>query len=124
MTTFLRVLHTKPEEKGSALRNALTQASLGYSVVGVVFERDASALRAIPGSPFSYWVSEDVRRSSLVNARSNVMNARSSKVYRPPTTLGLFAHGGRRTNGGGPFTGSPSPREAHSRGTTRPSTPR
>jgi len=54
MTTFIRLLDTPVDAKPAALKAAAAG-------VGPIFECAPEAFAAVPGSPFSYWVSESVR---------------------------------------------------------------
>lgn len=63
MTVFLRVLDSAVEDKPAALQRAvrgLRDAAEGGDPT--VFECDASAFSAIPGSPFAYWAPNAILR--------------------------------------------------------------
>ncbi|MDP3950388.1 hypothetical protein [Microbacterium sp.] len=55
MTTFVRLVELPVDEKDSALRAAVRGD-------GTVFKLDPSVFAQVPGSPFAYWVSADLRK--------------------------------------------------------------
>jgi hypothetical protein len=59
---FLRVLEPKPEEKGTALAAAVQSAREGHLDGRSTFTVDPSSFRQVPGAPFAYWVSDNLRR--------------------------------------------------------------
>lgn len=61
MSTFLRLLEAKPDQKGESLADAATRWRSGAATDGI-FEVEPSSFGQVPGSPFAYWVSERVRR--------------------------------------------------------------
>lgn len=63
MTTFIRLLDTPADEKASSLLNSIVAQNLanGGRAVPQVFNCVPTAFRSIPGSPFAYWVGDDVR---------------------------------------------------------------
>jgi hypothetical protein len=60
VTTFFRVLDVPVESKAAALRECIAVVG-GSGETERVFERDERLLGAIPGSPFAYWVSDQLR---------------------------------------------------------------
>ena len=56
MTTFIRLLDVPVDAKPAALKAAVAG-------VGPVFECAPEAFAAVPGSPFAYWVSDQIRNS-------------------------------------------------------------
>jgi hypothetical protein len=60
VTTFLRVLDPKPEQKGAAIRAATARWRLGGNSEGI-FQVEPESFQQVPGSPFAYWVSDRVR---------------------------------------------------------------
>ena len=58
MTEFLRLL--AEEDKSNALREACSSLRTG-SEDNRIFKIDTSSFRVVPGTPFAYWVSEQVR---------------------------------------------------------------
>lgn len=62
MTVFFRVLDTPVDDKASELRSAIASIRGEGTSVGtrVTFEREPSAFRAVPGTPFPYWASDTV----------------------------------------------------------------
>lgn len=62
MTVFIRVLAVSVEDKPAALTEAVAKMRLGANVE-TMFERAPDAFVAVPGSPFAYWVSDQIRSS-------------------------------------------------------------
>ena len=65
MTAFMRLLEVSVDEKGAALRDAIIGLATGReTAVGPapVFAREPETFAEVPGSPFAYWVSDDIRR--------------------------------------------------------------
>ncbi len=60
MTTFLRLLADK--DKASNLRTACSAVRAGVSEARI-FDVAPGAFQSVPGVPFSYWVSEDIRQT-------------------------------------------------------------
>lgn len=50
------------EEKATALSTAISAVQEGHTLDSVVHAVDPASFRQVPGSPFSYWVSERIRR--------------------------------------------------------------
>jgi hypothetical protein len=60
MTTFIRVIESEADHKGSELRKAAERwRSEGRAIEA--FDVNPESFRQVPGSPFAYWVSERVR---------------------------------------------------------------
>ena len=57
-TIFFRLLHA--DDKEAALRSAVDAANAGEAAADV-FHVDRASFGQVPGSPFAYWVSEQVR---------------------------------------------------------------
>lgn len=62
MTTFIRVLDVPVENKATSLRECISIVDRAGSSERI-FERDNKLLSAIPGSPFAYWVSDQLRET-------------------------------------------------------------
>ena len=60
MTTFLRLL--SDQDKGAGLAAACTAVRSGNTEARV-FEVAPTSFDAVPGKPFAYWVSEEVRQT-------------------------------------------------------------
>lgn len=60
MTTFLRLLEVGVDDKPTELLRTLT-ALRGAGSSPLIFERDPAAFATVPGSPFAYWVSDEIR---------------------------------------------------------------
>lgn len=58
MTTFLRLLDVAVDQKSSVLLSAVRAVADTANGSDIAFERDAAALSSVPGSPFSYWVTD------------------------------------------------------------------
>ena len=58
MTTFLRLI--QHEDKARALRQACMDVKAG-AASNEVYEVDIGVLKQVPGSPFAYWISSNVR---------------------------------------------------------------
>ena len=58
MTTFIRVIEA--QEKATALQEAIRDAENALDISR--FETDPASFCQVPGSPFAYWVSTEVRR--------------------------------------------------------------
>lgn len=63
MTTFIRLLEVPADEKAESLRRAIAEEGCtnGESIRAKVFNCAPAAFRSIPGSPFAYWVSDEIR---------------------------------------------------------------
>jgi hypothetical protein len=61
MTVFIRMLEKHPDRKGIGLLEAVQAIATSSTEVEQVFEINPERFAAIPGSPFSYWVSDSVR---------------------------------------------------------------
>ncbi|MFC1559072.1 hypothetical protein ACFL39_00590 [Gemmatimonadota bacterium] len=62
---FLRIIDIGPEDKGSTLKKYVAQCRSVFGEKDVkkgLFLVDPLDFNAIPGSPFAYWVDEDIRR--------------------------------------------------------------
>jgi hypothetical protein len=59
-TLFLRLLSV--EDKAEALAEAIATTREGSALNSVVYTINPDSLEQIPGSPFAYWVSENIRR--------------------------------------------------------------
>jgi len=60
MTIFFRLL--EPNDKGSALQEAIAQLATG-TPNAITFPVEPASFQQVPGSPFAYWVSEEIRKS-------------------------------------------------------------
>jgi hypothetical protein len=68
MTVFLRVLESSVEQKPEALLSAIRAVCASVPSRDVpVFDLSPSAFCTVPGSPFSYWVSETIRSVFTTN---------------------------------------------------------
>jgi hypothetical protein len=116
VTVFLRVLEASVDEKPEALlRAAAALHDLGKgsdAFQRAIFDREPKAFASVPGSPFAYWVSEEVRgvfercHTFASNDRSALVGLQTSDDFRfvrlwwevPPQRMGerwfVFAKGG------------------------------
>jgi hypothetical protein len=69
MTTFIRVLNESVDEKPVALLRAISKLGEGAPEPPLgVFDFAPESFSSVPGTPFSYWVSDDIRSLFTSNA--------------------------------------------------------
>lgn len=80
MTTFIRLLDTPADEKARSLLSSIVAQNRAADgrAVPQVFDCAPTAFRSIPGSPFAYWVGDDVRAvfERVPSVQSNGRDAR------------------------------------------------
>jgi hypothetical protein len=60
MTVFIRVLESSVDDKPAALQLAVGAMRHAETHGGYSFERSPDSFASVPGSPFAYWVSENI----------------------------------------------------------------
>jgi hypothetical protein len=60
VSLFIRVLHASVEDKPTALHLAVEEMRQAENRGDYSFERSPDSFARVPGSPFAYWVSEDI----------------------------------------------------------------